>query len=62
MGFRFNGCKRSRRIRLEAAISETLRRTTASSLGGSLSCRRKYGCLVFWVCSCLDSSYWSSLA
>ncbi|KAL0674370.1 hypothetical protein Bca4012_002351 [Brassica carinata] len=61
MGFRFNGCKRSRRIGLEAAISETLRRTTASSLGDSLSCRRKYGCRVIWVCSCLDSSYWSSL-
>ncbi|KAF3543476.1 hypothetical protein DY000_02002234 [Brassica cretica] len=60
MGFRFNGCKRSRRIGLEAAISETLRRTTTSSLGDSLSCRRKYGCRVIWVCFCLDS-YWSSL-
>ncbi|KAF3487182.1 hypothetical protein F2Q69_00056934 [Brassica cretica] len=36
----------------EAAISGSLRRTMASSLGGYLSYRRKYSCLVFWVCSC----------
>ncbi|KAF2533314.1 hypothetical protein F2Q70_00031191 [Brassica cretica] len=33
MRFRFNGCKRSRRAGMEAAISWTARRTTASSLG-----------------------------
>ncbi|CAN6874398.1 unnamed protein product, partial [Brassica oleracea var. botrytis] len=37
MRFRFNGCKRSRRAGMEAAISWTARRTTASSLGGLVS-------------------------
>ncbi|CAN6994416.1 unnamed protein product, partial [Brassica rapa subsp. trilocularis] len=44
MEFRFNGCKRSRRAGMEAAISGTVRRTTASSIDGSLSCRRRFSC------------------
>lgn len=44
MGFWFNGCKRSRRAGMEAAISGTVRRTTASSIDGSLSCRRRFSC------------------
>ncbi|WZZ72873.1 hypothetical protein YC2023_084243 [Brassica napus] len=47
MRFRFSGCKRSRRAGMEAAISWTARRTMASLLGGSLSCRRKFICRVF---------------
>ncbi|KAL0844458.1 hypothetical protein Bca101_017704 [Brassica carinata] len=46
MGFRFNWCKLSRRVGMEAAVSVMTRRTTASSLGGSLSCRRRFSCRV----------------
>ncbi|CAN7094731.1 unnamed protein product [Brassica rapa subsp. narinosa] len=53
MSSRFNGCKRSQRDRLETAIFRSSFRTTASSLGGSLSCRRKYICRVLWVCLCV---------
>ncbi|CAN6840359.1 unnamed protein product [Brassica oleracea] len=54
-GSRFKGCIRSRWGRLEAVIFRLSFRTTASSLGGSLSCRRRYylsgvlGVLRVWI-------------
>ena len=43
---------------LETAFFRSTFRTTASSRGNSLSCRRGCACLVFLVGSCVDSSRW----
>ncbi|KAF3577530.1 hypothetical protein DY000_02035613 [Brassica cretica] len=50
MSSRFNGCIRSRRDEMETANFRFSLRTTASSLGGSLSCCRRYLCRVVWMC------------
>ncbi|KAF2534481.1 hypothetical protein F2Q70_00030302 [Brassica cretica] len=39
-----------RRDEMEMANFRLSLRTTASSLGGSLSCRRRYLCRVVWMC------------